>query len=172
MCIRDRFESVEVLKGAGQIEYGPVTVAGVVNYITPNPTEKPSFSLKLIGGNRNYFNGSAGFSGTFGRTGVLLNYTRKQGAGARENIRSGLNDFSSKLVQTLNDKNVLTFKYSHYNEDSRLTYTGLTEAEFAANPRGNQFRNDSFNQNSASRRRHSACLCALRRQCFLLSSAD
>jgi Fe(3+) dicitrate transport protein len=56
-----------------------------------------------------------------------------------------LNDFSSKLVQTLNDKNVLTFKYSHYNEDSRLTYTGLTEAEFAANPRGNPFRNDSFN---------------------------
>ncbi|HXH70195.1 MAG TPA: TonB-dependent receptor [Pyrinomonadaceae bacterium] len=141
----ERFESVEVLKGAGQIEYGPVTVAGVVNYITPNPSEKPSFSLKLIGGNRDYFNGSAGFSGTFGKTGILLNYTRKQGAGARENIRSGLNDFSSKLVQVLDDKNVLTFKYSHYNEDSRLTYTGLTEAEFAANPRGNQFRNDSFN---------------------------
>ena len=141
----ERFESVEVLKGAGQIEYGPVTVAGVVNYITSNPSEKPNFSLKLIGGNRDYFNGSAGFSGTFGRTGVLLNYTRKQGAGARENIRSGLNDFSSKIVQTFDDKNVLTFKYSHYNEDSRLTYTGLTEAEFAANPRGNQFRNDSFN---------------------------
>jgi Fe(3+) dicitrate transport protein len=141
----ERFESVEVLKGAGQIEYGPVTVAGVVNYITPNPSEKPVFSLKLIGGNRDYFNGSAGFSGTFGKTGILVNYMRKQGEGARENMRSGLNDFSSKLVQTLNDKNILTFKYSHYNEDSRLTYSGLTEAEFASNPRGNQFRNDSFN---------------------------
>ncbi len=141
----ERFESVEVLKGAGQIEFGPVTVAGVVNYITPNPPEKPTFSLKLLGGNRDYLNGSAGFGGTFGKTGILLNFTRKQGAGARENVRSGLNDFSSKVVQLINDKNVLTFKYSHYNEDSRLTYSGLTEAEYAANERQNPFRNDSLN---------------------------
>ncbi|MDQ3750525.1 MAG: TonB-dependent receptor [Acidobacteriota bacterium] len=141
----ERFESVEVLKGAGQIEFGPVTVAGVVNYITPNPPEKPTFSLKLLGGNRDYFNGSAGFGGTFGKTGILLNFTRKQGAGARENVSSGLNDFSSKVVQLINDKNVLTFKYSHYNEDSRLTYSGLTEAEYAANEQQNPFRNDSLN---------------------------
>ena len=141
----ERFESIEVLKGAGQIEYGPVTVAGIVNYITPNPPEKTTFSLKLLGGNRDYFNGSAGFGGTFGKTGILLNFIRKQGAGARDNVRSGLNDFSSKIVRQVNDKNILTFKYSHYNEDSRLTYSGLTKAEYAANPRGNQFRNDSFN---------------------------
>jgi Fe(3+) dicitrate transport protein len=141
----ERFESVEVLKGAGQIEYGPVTVAGVVNYITPNPPEKPSFSLKLLGGNRNYFNGNAGFGGTFGKTGLLLNLTRKQGAGARDNVRSGLNDFSSKVVQPINDKNILIFKYSHYNEDSQLTYSGLTEAEYAANPRQNPFLHDSLN---------------------------
>ncbi|HKZ01776.1 MAG TPA: TonB-dependent receptor plug domain-containing protein, partial [Pyrinomonadaceae bacterium] len=33
----DRFESVEVLKGSGQILYGPQTVGGVVNYITRTP---------------------------------------------------------------------------------------------------------------------------------------
>ncbi len=140
----ERFESVEVLKGSGQIEYGPVTVAGVVNYLTPNPTNKPTFSLKLIGGNRDFFNGSTSFSGTFGKTGVLFNYTRKQGEGARENIRAGLNDFSTKVVQTLNDKNVLTIKYSHFDESSQITYTGLTEAEFAENPRQNPFRNDDL----------------------------
>ena len=141
----ERIESVEVLKGAGQIEFGPVTVAGVINYITPNPPEKPTFLLTLLGGNRDYFNGSAGFGGTFGKTGILLNLTRKQGAGARDNVRSGLNDFSSKIVQPINDKNILTFKYSHFNEDSRLTYSGLTEAEYSANERQNPFRNDSFN---------------------------
>lgn len=140
----ERFDSIEVLKGSGQIAYGPVTVAGVVNYLTPNPTVKPNFSLKLIGGNRDYFNGSVGFSGTFGKTGILLNYTRKQGEGSRENIRAGLNDFSTKIVQTINDKNVITIKYSHFDESSRITYTGLTEAEFAANPRQNPFRNDDL----------------------------
>ena len=37
----DRFESVEVLKGAGQTAYGPMTVGGVINYITPLPPARP-----------------------------------------------------------------------------------------------------------------------------------
>jgi Fe(3+) dicitrate transport protein len=141
----ERFDSIEVLKGSGQIGYGPVTVAGVVNYLTPNPPEKPTFSLKLIGGNRDFFNGNANFGTTFGKTGMFVNFNRKQGEGARENVRSGLNDLSTKIVQRLDDRNILTIKYSHFNEDSRLTYSGLTEAEYAANRRGNPFRNDSTN---------------------------
>ncbi len=140
----ERFETVEVLKGSGQIEHGPVTVAGVINYVTPNPTEKRTFSLKLIGGNRDYFNGSGGYSDTFGDTGVLLNFTRKQGVGSRENLRAGVNDLSAKVVHTLNGRNVLNFKYSHFEESSRLTYSGLTEAEFAENPRYNPFLNDDL----------------------------
>ena len=141
----ERFESVEVLKGSGQIAYGPTTVAGVINYITPNPPEKTSLSLKLIGGNRDFFNGNAQIGGTYGKTGVILNFNRRQGEGARENVRLGLSDFSSKIVQTINDRNILTGKFSYLKENSQLTYTGSTEAEYAANPRGNPFINDNFN---------------------------
>jgi Fe(3+) dicitrate transport protein len=141
----ERFESIEVQKGSGQIAYGPVTVAGLVNYITPNPPEKTTFALKLIGGNRDYFNGNALFGGTFGKTGLIVNFNRKQGEGARENVRSGLNDFSSKIVQPINDNNILTAKFSVFKEDSQVTYSGLTEAEYAVNPRANPFLNDRFN---------------------------
>ncbi len=141
----ERFESVEVLKGSGQIAYGPTTVAGVVNYITPNPPEKTALSLKLIGGSRDFFNGNAQFGGTFGKTGIILNFNRRQGEGAKENIRLGLSDFSSKVVQTINDRNILTGKFSYLKEDSQLTYSGATEAEYAVNPRGNPFINDNFN---------------------------
>lgn len=141
----ERFESIEVLKGSGQISYGPTTVAGVVNYITPNPPEKTSLSLKLIGGNRDFFNGNAQFGGTFGKTGVILNFNRRQGEGSRENVRLGLSDFSSKVVRTINDRNILTGKFSYLKEDSQVTYSGATEAEYAANSRGNPFINDRFN---------------------------
>jgi Fe(3+) dicitrate transport protein len=141
----ERFESIEVLKGSGQIEYGPVTVAGVVNYITPNPPDETSFALKLIGGNRDYFNGNAQFGGTYSKTGILLNFNRKQGEGARDNLRSGLSDFFAKIVQNINSRNVIVGKFSHLQEDSQITYSGLTEAEYAANPRQNPFLNDSFN---------------------------
>ncbi len=140
----ERFESVEVLKGSGQILYGPVTVAGVVNYITPNPPAKPSGSITLIGGNRDYFNGEISFGGTWRNTGLIFNYLRKQGEGARENVRSGINDFSFKLVTPLGSRQALTLRTSYYGEDSNVTYSGLTEEEYRTNPRQNPFRNDFF----------------------------
>ncbi|HEU4593828.1 MAG TPA: TonB-dependent receptor [Pyrinomonadaceae bacterium] len=140
----DRFETVEVLKGSGQILYGPQTVGGVINFITRNPPLKPSGTLTLVGGNRDYFNGHLGYGGTWGNTGLLFDYTRKQGEGARENLRSGLNDFNFKSVSTFGTRQALTLKFNYYGEDSNITYSGLTEAEFRQNPRGNAFRNDFF----------------------------
>jgi Fe(3+) dicitrate transport protein len=140
----DRFESIEVVKGSGQIVYGPQTVGGVVNYITRNPPAKPSGFLTLTGGNRDYFNGHLNYGGTWGSTGLLLDYTRKQGEGARENLRSGLNDFNFKSVSTLGTRHAVTARFNYYGEDSNVTYSGLTEAEYRANPRANPFRNDFF----------------------------
>jgi Fe(3+) dicitrate transport protein len=140
----DRFDSIEVLKGSGQILYGPVTVGGVINYLTPAPPDKPSGSVTLIGGNRSYFNGHLSYGGTWKNTGLIFNYLRKQGAGARENTRSGLHDFTFKSVTTLTPKQALTLKANYYGEDSNVTYSGLREDEFRANPRQNPFRNDFF----------------------------
>lgn len=141
----ERYESIEVLKGSGQIKYGPQTIAGVINYITPNPPQKPTFNFKLEGGNRSFFNGGAGFGGTFGKFGLFTNFNHKQGDSARENINSKLYDFLTKATYALNAGNALTAKYTFFREDSNITYTGATEAEFAANPRGNIFKNDFFN---------------------------
>lgn len=140
----ERFESVEVLKGSGQILYGPQTVGGVINYLTPNPPPEPSGSLTLVAGNRNYFNGHFGFGGTWKDTGLLVGYTRKQGQGARENLRSGLNDFNFKSITTVGAKHAITSKFNFYGEDSNIAYSGLTEAEYKADPRQNPFRNDFF----------------------------
>ncbi|MGH9943753.1 MAG: TonB-dependent receptor domain-containing protein [Pyrinomonadaceae bacterium] len=140
----DRFESVEVLKGSGQILHGPQTIGGVINYVTRTPPEKAAGFVTLTGGNRNYFNGHANYGFTLGNTGLLFDYTRKQGEGARANVRSGLNDFNFKSVTTFNTKQALTTKFNYYGEDSNVAYTGLREDEYRADPRQNPFRNDFF----------------------------
>ena len=140
----DRFETVEVLKGSGQILYGPQTIGGVVNYITRTPPEKASGSLTLVGGNRDYFNGHANFGGTFRSTGLLFDITRKQGEGARDQHRSGLSDFNFKSVTAIGTRQALTTKFNFYRERSQVSYSGLTEAEYAADPRANPFFNDRF----------------------------
>jgi len=140
----ERFEAIEVVKGAGQIAYGPVTVGGVVNYLTPAPPVTPTANLRLTGGSRDYFNGRALAGGTWGRTAVLAEYMRKQGDGARDNLHSRVDDANLKTVFTLGPRHTLTLKGSYYGEDSQITYSGLTLAEWEADPRQNPFLNDAF----------------------------
>jgi Fe(3+) dicitrate transport protein len=140
----DRFESIEVLKGSGQIVYGPQTVGGVINYLTPLPPQKRAGSISVTGGNHHYFNGHLSYGDTLGKTGFLFGFTRKQGKGSRENTRSGLNDFNFKSVTSLSPKQAVTLKFNYYGEDSNVGYSGLREDEFRANPRQNPFRNDFF----------------------------
>jgi Fe(3+) dicitrate transport protein len=140
----ERFESIEVLKGSGQIAYGPMTVGGVVNYLTPLPPSRPTGRLVGTFGNRDYFNGHVTYGATPGRAGFLFDYMRKQGDGARENINSRLNDVNGKAVVSIRPGHLLTFRGNYYSEDSNITYSGLREDEYRARPRQNPFANDFF----------------------------
>ncbi|NWF85347.1 MAG: TonB-dependent receptor, partial [Bryobacteraceae bacterium] len=66
------------------------------------------------------------------------------GEGARDNVRSGLNDYAVKVLTTLSPRQALSLKGNYYSEDSRVTYSGLRYAEWLDDPRQNPFRNDAF----------------------------
>lgn len=140
----ERFERIEVLKGAGQIEFGPQTVGGVINYITPAPPEEFGGRLQVAGGNRDFRELHADVGDTVGGTGYLLSATKKRSDGARANIRLDITDVTAKLTRALNERHALTLRASYLREDSKLPYSGLTLAEYTANPRGNEFVNDEF----------------------------
>jgi len=140
----ERFETIEVLKGSGQVAYGPVTIGGVINYITPAPPLSPSGSVTLAGGNRAYRNGHVRVGDTIGGTGVLVDYMKKQGDGARESTHSDLDDLTVKASASLGGRQTLTLKANYYGEDSNVTYSGLRLDEYRADPRQNPFHNDFF----------------------------
>ena len=140
----DRFERLEVLKGGAQIAYGPQTVGGAINYVTPRPPAQRSGSLTLGAGNRAYFNGQGSYGATIGRTGFLADYMRKQGDGSRDNLNFRLNDVNLKVVQGVGTSQTLTLRGNYYGEDSNITYSGLRQDEYLAAPRANPFQNDFF----------------------------
>ncbi len=140
----DRYDAIEIVKGSGQIAYGPSTVGGVINYVTPDPPAEPALRLSLANGNRGYLNGEITAGGSWGPVGGLLTLMRKQSDGARENTHSVLSDVFGKVAYTITPRQHLTFRASHYAEDSMLTYSGLREVEYRENPRQNPFTNDSF----------------------------
>ena len=140
----ERFERIEVLKGAGQIAFGPQTIGGVINYVTPRPPEDFSGRVSIAGGNRDYreLHGSVG--DTLGKTGWLLSGTTKESQGSRDNIYLDITDVAGKVTHAVNDRHAFTLKGSYLREDSDITYSGLTRAEYEANPRQNPFVNDEF----------------------------
>ncbi len=140
----DRFERIEVLKGSGQILFGPHTVGGVINFVTPAPPADFGARLSVQGGTRDYREVHAEVGDTFGNTGVMLNGTRKQTDGAREHMHFVVTDLNLKLVQSLTERQDFSLRTSFYDEDSQVPYSGLTLAEYQADPRGNAFVNDDF----------------------------
>jgi Fe(3+) dicitrate transport protein len=140
----ERFDSIEVLKGSGQIAYGPMTVGGVINYLTPLPPFRPTMKVMGTLGNHDYANGHVGYGATAGPVGFLFDYMRKQGDGSRDNLHSALNDVNGKGVITIRPGQLLTLRGNYYSEDSNVTYSGLRDDEYRANPRQNPFANDFF----------------------------
>jgi Fe(3+) dicitrate transport protein len=139
-----RFNRIEILKGSGQIQFGPQTIGGVINYLTPLPPRVPTGTLNLIAGNRNYLFGQLSYGGRWENVGYLLDYSRKQGKLARENSSTTIQDLNTKFILNLNTTSSVTLKLNVYDERSNVTYPGLTQIEFEENPFQNPFKDDWF----------------------------
>ncbi len=139
-----RMESIEVLKGAGQILYGPHTVGGVINYITPGLPARPSTSMRLAGGSNEFGSAYVRVAAVQGDGGAVVDVGRFRSLGARENVSSDVSDATAKFFLPLSPTQRLVAKANVFREGSRVTYSGLREDEWAANPRQNPFRNDRF----------------------------
>lgn len=141
----ERFSRIEVLKGSAQVRFGPHTVGGVINYITADPPAETAGRADLTIGNRDTLSalGEIGTTLTSG-TGILAHATHKRADGARDNIDSRITDATLKVTQPIGERQRLTLKATIYDENSDITYSGLTRAEYAADPRQNPFVNDAL----------------------------
>jgi Fe(3+) dicitrate transport protein len=144
--LMDRYDRVEVIKGADMLLYGPQTISGTINYVTPDPPAKPGGFVAGTGGNRDYFNGQAFYGGWHNNLGGLVDYVHKQGNGARDNTHHKVDDVGVKAIALANPNSAFIAKASYFTEDSMVTYSGITDAERRAfGLRYNPFDNDTFN---------------------------
>jgi Fe(3+) dicitrate transport protein len=139
-----RFERIEVLKGASQIRFGPHTVGGVVNYISPEAPEEFGGSLFVAGGDLGYRELAASLGGEVLGFRLLGHASGTHFDGVRENHDLEFVDYSLRAERTLAPGHELIARIAVNREDSQVSYSGLTEAEFAADPFGNPFPNDRF----------------------------
>ncbi len=140
----ERYSRIEVLKGASQVRFGPHTVGGVVNYITPQAPDAFEGQATIAAGNREYLEVDATVGGPFLGGRALAHGQIKESDGARDNTRIRVNDVALKVEWDIAPDQALTARVSRYAEDSKITYSGLRLAEFQADPYANPFKNDRY----------------------------
>lgn len=125
----DRMAGVEILKGSGQILFGPQTIGGVVNYITANPPQEEEGSIYIQGGQGGFFSSLVNYGNTFGNTGMHVSLLKKRAdnVGATE---FDITDFNTKFLFNINEKSELGLKLGLYNEVSNATYIGINQVMF------------------------------------------
>lgn len=122
----DRFSRIEVQKGANQVKFGPQTIGGVINHITPDAPDAFGGWASLMFGNRDYQNARFNVGGN----GMLLDYTHKSGEGNRDNTNLNIDDLNFKVTKAVNDFHAVTLRANYFSENSQVGYSGLTRAEF------------------------------------------
>lgn len=125
----EKMSRIEVLKGSGQILFGPQTIGGVVNMITADPPEQSTSQLRIRTGSGGNLSTYASHGSTHGRIGYLVSYLNKR-ADNMGPTRFNLNDISTKLRMRLSDRSTLGIKLGAYSESSNATYIGLTQTMY------------------------------------------
>lgn len=125
----DRMVGMEVLKGSGQILYGPRTVGGVVNFITANPPESSEGRVNIQGGQGGYFSGLVNYGNTVGNTGYHVSLLRRS-ADKLGPTTFSLTDLNAKFLFDLSDRAELGMKIGIYDETSNSTYIGMNQLMF------------------------------------------
>lgn len=139
----ERMESIEVLKGAAGLRYGPTTIGGVINY----KTKKPEDGVKVTGkvGSHGYrlLGLDAGGATPSGEAIGGISLVTSQGDGFRNNGFE-MNDIVVKGGMALGDKQWVSAKFSHYDNDINTSYVGLRPNQYRNNPTKNPAPNDYF----------------------------
>ena len=127
----DRVDRIEVVKGSGQILYGPQTMGGMINFVT-KPVPRNGFEGRVTGmvGSDDYRSAYLNAGTGNERGGIMIDAVRKSGDGIRDHHKFDIEEYTLKGEVDLTDSQTLTAKASTFREGSNISETGLGLTEW------------------------------------------
>tara|TARA_A100000164_G_scaffold308341_1_gene285378 strand:+ start:440 stop:2650 length:2211 start_codon:yes stop_codon:yes gene_type:complete len=138
-----RMSAVEVLKGSSQIQYGPYTTGGVINFVSSEISDSLKIDLENSYGSFRSGKLLSRISNSNETLGYLFEYlnfnsdgfkTIEGGGNTGFDIDEFLLKFKIDLFKKYNTNHTIEFKFQNYNEISNETYLGLTESDYDSKP--------------------------------------
>ena len=137
-----RIAAVEVLKGPAAIRYGPHTVGGAINFLSPNIPEDSVSKLDVSAGSYGFQKLQLSSTGSRGSIGYFVDglsyssdgFKKLDGGGHTGFERTDLGGKFQYVPSDAQREQVLTISVDIGNERANETYLGLTDADFVQDP--------------------------------------
>lgn len=139
----ERMQSIEVLKGAAGLRYGPTTIGGVINYITKDPEKGATVTAKAGSNGYGLIGLDAGGSSSSGNAVGGISLVKSQGDGFRNNAFD-MTDLMVKGGMALGENQWVGVKFTRYDNEINTSYVGLRPNEYLNDPTKNPAPNDYF----------------------------
>lgn len=144
----DRVDRIEVVKGSGQILYGPQTMGGMINFVT-KPVPRNGFAGRVTGmiGTDDFRSMHLNAGTGNERGGFMIDAIKKKGDGVRDHHKFDIEEYTLKGEIDLTENHTLIAKASTFREGSNYSETGLGLLEWNQDKfQAVTGRNDEFNQ--------------------------
>lgn len=137
-----RMQAVEVLKGSSQIQYGPYTTGGAINFVSTEIPESFKGKISTSFGSFNTGQAHLTLGDSFKNFGYMIEYLNFNSDGFKSlgndlNTGFDINEITSKIKFKTSEKvkvqQSVELKFHSYDEISNETYLGLTENDFEKN---------------------------------------
>jgi Fe(3+) dicitrate transport protein len=136
-------ESIEVLKGASSLRYGPSTIGGVINYKSKTPEEGVQLSGRVGSFGLVEQTLEAGVASKSGDAQAGIIYTHADSDGFQDKDYE-MEDLMIKAGMELANGQWIGFKFGHYENDANISYRGLFVDDYQAGASYNPAPDDYF----------------------------
>ncbi|MCC5796055.1 MAG: TonB-dependent receptor [Methylophaga sp.] len=149
-------DRIEVIKGAGQILYGPQTLGGAINYVTrPVPRNgEIEGSVRSAFGNQGYrgLNGRIGWGNEIG--GIMLEASQFKGDEIFRGSEFDVRDYRITGELSITDRQTVRLKYNYTDDERNQTENYLTIDEYNRS----RFRHPTIKNDKWEQERHAVQL--------------
>jgi Fe(3+) dicitrate transport protein len=138
-----RMQSIEVLKGAASLRFGPSTIGGVINYVTKDPADGVAIGLRggSFGSREATLEVGGSSSSDEAQFGAVITSAKSDGY-----MDKGFDmmDIMIKAGLDIGSNQRLSVKYTDYDNDANISYRGIFLQEFADEVQYNPAPDDWF----------------------------
>lgn len=136
-------DTVEVLKGAASLRYGPSTIGGVINYISKQPEDGVALSVRKGSFNTQEISAELG-GASDSKDAVFGAVITKATSDGFMDKGYDLSDIILKSGMAVGDDQWLGIKFSHYENDANISYRGIWKGEYESGATHNPAPDDYF----------------------------